>query len=407
MAYTKGMSRLDYLKTAVPEWKAKGKKPEEAFNLANAEYFKASGNVEHHVFKNVPTTKKEYSASEVQAMCKSAGIEYEEGFEANIVEFIASDETADREGDIVRMDGIDFTDFKSNPQFLYVHDYHSITIGAVIKFVIDKSDSTNPKLVITVLFQTTTDIGADLCKLTQQGFIKAVSIGFRAKEGGIKFPTDAEREAMNMRPGGVIFLACELYEVSLCPIGMNAHALKKSFLHKKTIDMLKNQNEVILSDEEEIDMKPSEVKSYIEEAFKGIAKQFEDVALFSANIKSGEEFTAEHCMALHAAHKCMSKAVTHIGKVMKDHPIIPEAGEDGEKFTPENAKSLGHAMDNTAKALVHLKMIGANHVEDDPEDPNAPDEDETKALAAFADTLTISGTKSDLERLNETFTGKT
>ena len=403
MAYIKGMTRLDYLKTTVPEWQAKGKKSEEAFQLANTEYFKSSGNVEHHVFKNIPAKKKEYTVADVKTMCTAAGIEYEEGDELKIIEFVASDETADREGDVMRMDGGDFTDFKTNPQFLYVHDYHGITIGSVLKLVVDKSDSSNPKLVITVLFQTVTDEAADLFELTRRGFMKAVSIGFRAKEGGIHFPTEAEREAMGMRPGGVIFMAWELYEVSLCPIGMNAHALKKSFLHKKTIDMLTKQNVTILSDKEELDMKPEEVKSLILEAFAGIGKQFEDVALFSAKIKSGEEFTADHVIALHAAHKCMSKAVTHLGKIMKDHPTVPEAGDDGEEFTEENSKSLGHAMDNTAKALVHMKMIGATHIGDEQDDGS--EDDEGKALLKLAGSFSKStGGKSDLELLNETFT---
>ncbi len=364
-----------------------------------------------HVFKNAIGTQKAYTAEEIKTLCTARGIEFQPGDEENVVEFVASDEKADREGDVMQMDGMDATDFLTNPQFLYVHDYGSITIGNVIRLSVDKSDITNAKLLILVLFQTVTDEAKDLCALAKKGVIRAVSIGFRAKQGGIKYPTEAEREALNMRPGGVIFLSWELFEVSLCPIGMNPRALKKAHLHKKTIAMLEKQNASIFSHEEEIDMTPAELKQQMHEVLKdtltALGKQFEDVALFTASIKSGDKVTSEHVAAIHDGHGFLSKALTHMGKVMEDHPTLLAPGETGGVFTDAHAKSLTHAVENCGKAIVNMKMVGSSHT---PDEPAAGDDDgdENKALIDFAKRHGyVVEEKNIFETANERLSGAT
>ncbi len=45
--------------------------------------------------------------------------------------------------------------------------------------------------------------------------------------GGVVFPTEQERAALGMRPGGVIFRLSELFEFSVCSIPANPFALSR------------------------------------------------------------------------------------------------------------------------------------------------------------------------------------
>lgn len=226
--------------------------------------------------KTVPiaVVAKAFSVDQVKAMCKKAGITYQAGDEENVVTFEASNQTPDREGDIVMMSGGDFTDFKKNPVFQWVHDLTDIPIGAVIDLSIDKSDKANPRLMATCIFQQVTESARDLCELVKLGYLKAVSIGFRNKRGGIKFPSEQEREAMGMMPGGVVHTAWDLYELSLCPVGMNQDALRVRSINSKTIALLKGVPDATIPEEDELDMKPEDVKKAIAEGLADAAPVF-------------------------------------------------------------------------------------------------------------------------------------
>lgn len=212
--------------------------------------------------KTVPISavSKAYTADEVKSMCKKAGIVYQAGDEANVVTFEASNQTPDREGDIILMSGGDFTDFKKNPVFQWVHELYEKPIGAVIDLTIDKADKKNPRLLATVVFQQVTQEARELCELVKLGYIKAVSIGFRNKRGGIKFPSESERDGLGMIPGGVIHTAWDMIELSLCPVGMNQDALRVRSISSKTIALLKGIPDATIPQEDDLDMKPEEVK---------------------------------------------------------------------------------------------------------------------------------------------------
>lgn len=239
----------------------------------------------------IAAIEKTFTGEEVKALCKKAGVKYQAGDEANVVVFEASNQVPDREGDIMLMDGADFTDFKRNPVFCWVHETWNKTIGAVINLEIDKSNKKAPRLLATCLFHQVTEEARELCELTKLGYLKAVSIGFRNKRGGIKFPLEAEREALGMIPGGVIHTAWSLVELSLCPIGMNQDALRVRSLHSKTIALLKGVGDATIPDkattvDEELDMKPEDFKKALQE---GIVEALPAVAAaVAAEIKKAD-----------------------------------------------------------------------------------------------------------------------
>jgi HK97 family phage prohead protease len=132
---------------------------------------------------------------------------------------IASTETIDRDGDIIRANGWKLGNFKKNPVFMWAHDYRQPPIGKITDINID-----NDKLRYKVTFpEKGTYVFADtIYDLYKQGFIRAVSVGFNP----IKWQdreADNEKGGISMR--GREFTSQELLEISGVPIPSNYQAL--------------------------------------------------------------------------------------------------------------------------------------------------------------------------------------
>jgi len=132
-----------------------------------------------------------------------------------VYEFVASDETPDRYGDIVRADGWNLANYKRNPIVLFQHQ-NSNPVGISTKVWIDSK-----KLMarIKLAAQGTSPFIDTLRSLLAQKIIKAVSVGFmptvspnylRDKEGGVT---------------GMEFINQELFEISLVSVPANPAAL--------------------------------------------------------------------------------------------------------------------------------------------------------------------------------------
>ena len=52
-----------------------------------------------------------------------------------IIQFVGTDETKDRQGDVLAMEGWDLKNFKKNPVFLWAHNYVNPPIGRVKRIV--------------------------------------------------------------------------------------------------------------------------------------------------------------------------------------------------------------------------------------------------------------------------------
>lgn len=163
------------------------------------------------------------SPEECKKLCNKAGITYKEGYEERVIPWVCSTEEVDRDGDIIKQNW-DLKNFKSNPVILLVHNYGSFPIGASLKtFVEDKALN----MWILIADEETYKEADTAFKLAKSGFLKGGSVGFNPIE--YRNPTDEEREELGMKkPWGVIFEKLELLEFSLCPVGSNGSALKKS-----------------------------------------------------------------------------------------------------------------------------------------------------------------------------------
>jgi hypothetical protein len=156
---------------------------------------------------------------------------------AGTVEYIASDETVDSYREIIRADGWRFTRFAKNAPFVDSHDYDCLDklLGKVVDFKVAGS-----KLVETV--QWAVDVAENKLaqlgwKMTQAGYLKAVSVGFFPVKVVTKYdanPTAFSQELSRLNLGSAsdvraIYLEQEQIELSACIIGANPNALAKAY----------------------------------------------------------------------------------------------------------------------------------------------------------------------------------
>ncbi len=110
----------------------------------------------------------------VQFKAISSGLDPDEP-----LDFVLSDESVDRDGDIVRQDGLDLTQFRKNPVALFAHN-HNDPIGAWQNV---RRDGKRTIGRLRLAAEGTSETVDKARKLVEQGILRAVSIGFMPLEG--------------------------------------------------------------------------------------------------------------------------------------------------------------------------------------------------------------------------------
>lgn len=128
------------------------------------------------------------------------------------IDFVASEESPDRMGDTISAEGWDLKPFKKNPVFLWSHNAFEPPIGRVAKVAVE-----GKQLLASVVFDSEDPLAASIEGKFRRGFLKAVSVGFRALE--------FEREG-----DGIVFKKHELLELSAVAIPAHPKALMRSFM---------------------------------------------------------------------------------------------------------------------------------------------------------------------------------
>lgn len=173
---------------------------------------------------------------------------------AGIVEYIASDETIDSFGELIRSKGWRFTHFAKNAPFVDSHRYDSVEdlLGKVIDFEVKRG-----RLVETV--QWAIDVPDNrLAKLgfdmTAAGYARAVSVGFWPVKIVSKWDSDPsayrkelERLELSEEDGPrTIYLEQEQIELSAVIVGANPNALalakRACVLTDDDIDYIQRRN---------------------------------------------------------------------------------------------------------------------------------------------------------------------
>jgi HK97 family phage prohead protease len=127
---------------------------------------------------------------------------------------VASDESEDRDKDIIRQDGWDLKNFKKNPVIPWSHNYWSVPVARSLKTWVDKATK---RLLFKPQFDSTDPDSVKLFNKYKNGFLTSFSVGFR----GINFNW---RDEENRWMGGREFIKQELLEISSVAIPANPNA---------------------------------------------------------------------------------------------------------------------------------------------------------------------------------------
>jgi HK97 family phage prohead protease/HK97 family phage major capsid protein len=149
----------------------------------------------------------------------------------NGMQFVLSDETPDRLGDIISSAGWDITSFRDNPIALFNHN-SNFPIGRWTDLHVEKGalrghlklaeEGTSPRI-------------DEIIRLTKAGILRAVSVGFQP------LASQPRKDKSGLPTGGEHFLKQALVECSLVSVPANPNALavvKSLDISSETIDLV-------------------------------------------------------------------------------------------------------------------------------------------------------------------------
>ncbi len=147
-----------------------------------------------------------------------------ESGDKRIVTVIASDESVDRDGDIIRQDGWEgLKTWEEHGAVLWSHNYSLQPVGVPHKAWVNK----DKQLMAELSFPKNYGEAYKASEAVYQGIkvraIPAVSVGFNPVE--TLTPSDDERSKLGLGPYGVVFQKQELFEISPCSVASNRNAL--------------------------------------------------------------------------------------------------------------------------------------------------------------------------------------
>lgn len=151
------------------------------------------------------------------------------------IRFIASDETVDRYGDIIRASGWNLANFDVNPVLLFAHNSRAPSIGTAKAWV----DGTQLLADATFHAEGISAFADEIWRITDAGGLRAVSVGFLPTEEPNLILSAPDQNGSQMVTG-FEFIAQDLLEISVVPVPANpaALALARSLASETTIRRL-------------------------------------------------------------------------------------------------------------------------------------------------------------------------
>lgn len=199
--------------------------------------------------------------------------------QGRIIRFIGSDESLDRDGDTISIDGWDVSAYMKNPVVIYGHDYSSLPIARTVSVTPDKRTR---QLLFDIKFPTIEELSSNpatpsehalrvdaIYNMAKAGILNTVSVGFR----GIEY--DATATGRNYKRQ-------ELMEISLVPIPANPNAVAIMRAAKVSDAVMKGV--LTMQTETKGNKKLSkESRAYLAERVDALAKMCDDLKGFIAD----------------------------------------------------------------------------------------------------------------------------
>lgn len=179
-------------------------------------------------------------------MKKQIGIEEYKEINDEVIEILASDDSVDRDQDIISPDGWDFSGWLKSGSLLYGHNPSNLPVGSA-----EGAKVADGKLYLysKLAKKGTSEWHDTIRSLLEQKILKGVSVGFKPKQYE---PNEH---------GGRTFLKQELLEISLTPVPANSNAMvqmKSMNISEEIKNKLIDKDEV---EEETQDVEPQETES--------------------------------------------------------------------------------------------------------------------------------------------------
>ena len=185
------------------------------------------------------------------------------------VQFTISKEVEDRDGDILRANGVDFTNYMKNPVFLSFHNSREFPLGKVIKFWVEGNS-----VKAIVYFPTLEELSSNPEQASEKaklvdftyhcyktGMLNAVSVGF--------IPKDWTEIRENGQWVGNDITKWELLEFSAVAVPANQDAIAEAV---KSFGLDKSVIKEYFTTEKSLDEKLSDVEKELAEVKQTVAR---------------------------------------------------------------------------------------------------------------------------------------
>lgn len=206
-------------------------------------------------------TKPESRLAELLLMARLEGIEVkdEAGFEERLLTFTASDETRDRYGDVILVDGkmtVEgktksygkgwlLKDYRANPVFMPFHAHSAIPLGVAIDTWVEKEPRKRLRQTVLMATADVNPLAPQVLAAYKQRVLRTVSVGFMPVWSKVFVPHDEqEREAWNLGPQGYLFGEQELWENSAVAIPANPNAKLEGMTGEEAVRFVRFADEV-------------------------------------------------------------------------------------------------------------------------------------------------------------------
>lgn len=201
-----------------------------------------------------------------------------------LIECIGSEEIVDRDGDIIRIAGIDLSNYKKNPTVFWSHNYYEPPIGRAVKVW---KDDKQLKFKIEFVRGEDYPLAGTIYKMYKNGFLNSFSIGFRP---------DPQFSKFQEKRGGYDFEKVELIEISAVGVPSNVRAVLTDVKMQDAIKQKSFTQEEITSLEEFLKKveKEQEPKDEEVDVVKSLTIKVEDLEKRIEQLQSDFDAITEH-----------------------------------------------------------------------------------------------------------------
>jgi HK97 family phage prohead protease len=188
------------------------------------------------------------------------------------VSFIASTSSPDRYGDVIEQSGWDLSSYRKNNVVLLNHDSSQLPIAKGNVHI------RNNQLVIDVEFDDEDPRAQEVKRKAQNGFMNAVSVGFRPLESTSRSDLPKDNKYYGQR--GMYYSKAELLEVSIVTIPANGEATMLEQDYKHILEVKEEDDRYIVSfakiQETEQETEQEEIEEIEEEEIEEAYKEEEE-----------------------------------------------------------------------------------------------------------------------------------